>query len=421
MRVNMVLSRLQFLRKELSSSVFIMLMRVAAVIIQAVMLVFLANAMDQHDLGFFAVALAVSTIARFLGPLGFDQLAMRGSLKADQSNAGIVDAIVLVILAGTVASFALMTIGIFRQFLVLDTPYVALAVLIIPIQAYCGLMAGYVRGKGKVLLSQAPESLGFYITMILSFIITAHFMTLDIDVAIYILLLSSIVVAVLLTAFSLEHIRSDFSDIDLRRLRFHTHEASNIFIALFLTSFSGRAPILLSLPLLGPAGAALTEIAFKFGTLGTIISTSVGNSFAPQFAKASSNKDYASTARLLVIGSSVSGAAALMVALGLALFFPLAGSAVLPSAYSGAYLPLLVFAVAVAVNAGFGLASTHLFMSGKAETVSKMSLIQIIAVYVFSIPLALTFGALGLAIAYLVGALLRDGLLFCIVWRQTHR
>lgn len=398
----------------IQSSISVVLIRIAGIALQALTLILLTHVLPPAPLGIYATVYAATAIARLLGPLGFDQLALRGKLPG-RGDVGVWDGAVLVL--GLNAGLALLLALLAR---VVGAPlslmHIVMAAALLPAFALAGLLAAQVRSSGGVIAAQWPESVQLPLMIAIGFVIGHVTGGLTLTGALTGLLVSAWSTTVTYMILVITRPGGEMTRPSVMRARLLTREGSAIFIALFFTAMSARAPMLLALPVLGPFGAAMMEVANRFGTLGTVVTSSVATTYSPIFARSAETGDQFALRSALRGGALFSGMTSLGLTILLAILFPFAAGSVLPNVYIASYPALIVLALATAINGGLGLASNLMFMRGEARVVRAASLVQTIVVYIAAIPLGLRFGCAGVAVACLAGTLLRDGWLF---WRVS--
>lgn len=178
---------------------------------------------------------------------------------------------------------------------------------------------------------------------------------------------------------------------------------------MLLTALSVRTPIFLAGALAGPAAAGVLEIATRFGNLASVTTTSVGATFAPQFARLAHQNDTANLMKSLRLGAILAALPALGWLGVLCLGASTAVSTMLPPAYADAHTPMLIVAIATSLNAVFGLSGTLSLMSGSAWILLLFSMAKLFVICLCSLALVPHHGVTGITWAIVMGALVRDG------------
>ena len=399
-----------------SSALKVTFVRVIGIVLQAALILYLARVFSLENMGYFALVYAVLSLVRMQGPLGLDQVSLRdisnalndGQIEKAQSISTA--SLVFVLMANTCFSlmgFAALLLA--RQKLQLSLVECALISTAVLSFALNGTLMGQVRGFGKPLLAQIPDSIGLQLFFGLGLLTAQQFEPLPLSSTLLALTLASWAVTIL---YFIARRRTGIYASTFpawQELWSLARKGGRISQALILTHLSARAPIFLSAIVLGPASTAILEIATRFGTLTTVVTTSIAATFSPRFAilaKQGAADDLRKTAYL---AATLSLIPSLLILVGFALVLPHLFGLILPPAYGDALVPLLIIAGASALNGALGPASNTLIMAGEPEPVRLLSFFRLIAIVTFSILLAAPFGVVGIAWAILLATLLRDG------------
>lgn len=403
----------------LKTSLILLGVRVTGILLQAFVVLHLARTLPTNHMGVFAVAYAFLGLMRMLGPIGTDQVAMRRIAQATSaqdlsplaqriSN----DAFTLVVCAN--AAFAgicalllltLMALG----FLTVDAVVIAPICTAMPAFAITGLFVGQIRGLGYNITAQVPDAVGLHLVFGGLLLALTWQNALTLQSAMICLSIASWCVVILQVWIRL-WIGVDWSMRPSRgSLVSIAREGWDTLQALALTALSVRAPMFLAMILLGPAAAAILEIAVRFGNVCSILTGSVAATLSPRFAKLWQSGERRDITRFLGYGGLMAGIPAFIYVIVLAIAAPGLISLVLPADYRAAHLPMLLVAFATSVNASLGLSSNALLMAGRPRPVTLFSLLSLVAIVFGSLFLAPSFGVTGIAGAMLLGSLLRDG------------
>lgn len=397
-------------------SAIVVVVRFVGVAFQALIVVLLANAIPVADMGLFSAVYLFWGLMRALGPFGLDHLSMRDIA----TFAGIDDR-----RAQAVANFAFMivaAIGLAAALLAFAAlyavssggtehytlPAIAAAALGAPAYALCGLMVAQLRGFGRTLQSQISESVTLHALSLGVMALLAWQGRLTLETA---LITQAGAVWVVLAIYLGLRLRCG---IDLAAglarpaRRRALADAFQIFQAQSLGAVRDRAPTYIGLGLLGPAGAAIIDVANRFGTLPYIFTEGVAATFAPIFARLHAAKQADDYRAALTLGSWL----AFLPALGALLFLLVAGPWLLdtffPEAYAAAYWPIVLICASTVFNAGFGLASSTFIVTGRQTIVRRYTGYSLAVVVVAGLVLGWFFGAVGIACAVLAGSIVRD-------------
>lgn len=416
------------LRDLFASALKVASVRVIGIVLQALIVLTLARTFSLEDMGYFAIIFAVLGLARMQGPLGSDQIAMRDISKAlaenDRAKAQAISTLSLTFVLFANMVFSLIGFGalvLARHQIHLGLIECAIVSLAVLSFALNGLLAAQIRGFGKPLLAQVPDSIGLQALVGLGLLGLHLFGQIHLSSVLIVLTLASwSITGAYLFARKRTGIYSSFYPTrnDLWNL---AREGSKISQALIFTHLSVRAPLLLSAPLLGPAATAILEIATRFGTLSTVVTTSVAATFSPRFAVLAKQGAADELRRTVYLAAAVSIIPSLVILIGFAFIVPPLFGWLLPPAYADAYVPLLVIAGASTLNGALGPASNTLIMAGMPEPVRLLSFVRLATTIILCVVLSALYGVVGMAWAVFVATLLRDGGLAIIVHRKLGR
>lgn len=413
------------LRTLFTSSASVVVVRVVGIILQSAIIVYLARTLSLVEMGYFAIVSTVLTLARMLGPLGSDQIAMRdissalsrGALNEAQALSG--RSLALVLTANAALSvICLVTLLFVRNATALTTVDCLTISLALPSFALNGLFAGQIRGMGKVIAAQVPDSIGLQIVFMAGLAGLLTFGEVNLSSVLLFLCLSSWFVS---GAYFVIRRRTGIYASTFpgwQEIWSLAREGGSIFQALLFTGLSVRAPLLLSAPLLGPAATAVLEIATRFGTLPSIITNSVSSTFSPRFAVLAERNDSRGLQKALYLAALLSAVPAAFMMIVLAIVVPPLFGWFLPVAYEQAYIPLLIITAASTFNGALGISASVLIMAGLPDPVRFFSLVRLVGVTVLCISLGTTYGVVGMAWAVLLATLLRDAGLALVAHRK---
>ena len=404
------------LRTLFTSSLMVVLVRVAGILLQALIVLYLARTLSLEEMGYFSIAYALLGLARMLGPLGSDQIAIREISNAlSQGNLAEAQALsttslALVLAANGAFSFicfvALLFLADITALTFLDCLTISLA---LPSFALNGLFVGQIRAMGKPVLAQLPDSVGSQILLLtgLGGLLCYGQITL-----------SSVLSLLCLASWSVSGVYFHAR----RRAGLYASEypvrsavwilacrGSSISLATIFTGLSVRAPLLLSAPLLGPSATAILEIANRFGTLPSVITNSVASTFSPRFAILAKKNDRSGLYKAYLLAASLSFIPAIVILVFLAALAPPLFGWLLPADYAQAYVPLLIITAASALNGALGITGNILVMADLPHPVRVLSFVRLVAVTVMSVVFGSSHGVLGMACAIFLATALRDG------------
>lgn len=396
----------------IASSALLTGSRVVGVAIQALTILLLARALPIEDLGWFGLVYAGLGIVRYLGPLGTDVGALRRIARdgsTDPRAAQTASFGSLIIASGVATAAALLAcVALVAHGYELSQADNVAIIAAIPAFALIGAFAGQIRGFGKNIAAQVPEAIGLHALLGGAVLVLYSSGPLALEQVLVALCVASWAVVGLYALVRLR-IGLDWSARpSLAELIVLAREGLAVSQALAMTAFSARLPLLLAAILVSPAGVALLDIASRFGRLPEITTASVSMTSSARFAREASG-DRAATLRTLQLSSAVAAVPAILWVVAVASLGSFAIAVLLPPDYVAAYVPMLLIALAVAINAALGQASTLMLMSGRESLVRFFSFLQFGAVAVASLALAPTYGVNGIAMAVVFGSLVRDG------------
>lgn len=413
------------------STLAVILIRLIGVGLQTIILVLLARSLSIPDMGTFALLYSGIVLIRALGPIGADQVTMRaisGHLGQNDARAAsqvAFDGLVLVLTISVLGGVALALLSFFA-----DTggtgfsPAESIAIAVtVPATAVAGILTYQLRGFGRIIFAQIPESLlqNLVFAGALLFFSASGLTLAETVIAFAISAVFSLLIY--LTAFWRTVGRASARP---KRASLASLARKGVVVlqAFAVTAISQRIPILLSAPLLGVAATAYLEIAARFGMLAIVTTTAVGVNFSPSLARAFAQGDLHKVNALVRQGSLMAAVPAVGALLVLAILFPTIILDFLPAEYRQSFFPMLAFALAACINAVFSLNSNALIMADRADLVRNYSLAQMLVLLMSCVALGSAFGTIGVAAGVVLGTITRDvGLFFArkrLIYKMTH-
>lgn len=393
------------------ASLAVLAVRVTGVALQMAMLVLLTHLLPPKGLGVYATAFALLAVVRFVGPLGFDQLALQGlfgnsSASPPANKFGEAFVFLMIINVGCA-----VVMGSGAHLFASEptaTSFVIVAACL-PAVSTAGFAACVIRSYDHSMLAQLPESVGLPVLTLLLVgagawlgPTTLTWCLVSLAISAWAVLLAYLVILTRLTPLS--------SLIGAPWRAFGSARTAASFIgALVMTAFASRLPIFLAAIVLGPAHAATVEVASRFGSIGSIITSSVAITFSPRYARAHAHADQADARHLVRLSSLLAGGGVTLLCLALVIVFPFLPGRILPEFYENAYVLLVCCCLGTAVNAAFGLSTNYLMMAGRTNVVMLLSTAQLFAIVAVGVILAQRLGPPGIGIALITGAIIRDG------------
>lgn len=401
------------MRELMRSSLLVLGARVLGVALQAAILVLLARALPLADMGVVSFVLAGMALMRALGPLGLDQAVLRRMAAAHGAgDDGAVRALSgrsIVLVAAISGALAVSGgVGLSVARVGLAPVEIAAIALAMPAYALAGLLVAQVRALGYNLAAQLPESLGLQLA-IGAGLWVAMGEGLDRADVLVVIAAAALLVTIVYALLVLRLVPR--GDTATARLEGLFGEAFSILQALAVTALSVRLPVLLAPLFLGFEGAAIVDIAMRFGTLASLATSSVAATLSPSLSQAAARSDWADVRRQVRHGGVLAGGAAALFLVAILLLAPVLVGRVLPADYAAALVPMALFAVASLLNAAFGLASTAYLMAQRAALVRTYTIMGVLLFLVIALLSVSSWGAAGMGAAGIAQALVRDGAL----------
>ena len=406
------------MRGLFKSSLLVIGVRVLGIALQSLIVILLARQLPPDQMGIFALCYAVLGLGRMLGPLGLDQTTMRLIARArgdgelvDDDHRALNGSVIAVVLAniGFASVFALAGLlsGGFGSSVVGAQAALLATTAALPAFALVGLLTLQLRGFGQQVWAQVPDSIILQVlhgAILLGLWYTGR---LGLASSIVAFAVSAWLVAGLYVVSRLR-LGVRWLQVDRQAYQVLAKGARDIWLALVVTALSVRAPLFIVAAALGPAAAAIMDIATRFGTLPSITTSSVMATFSPRFAALHAEAERPSLSRALSLSSLIAMAPALGLLLVLVVGAPLALAWILPPIYGEALLPMVIICLAQVINAWFGPATNLLLMQGHGTVVRNFSTVQFALVVTLAYPAAQFGGLIGVTLVILVSQLVRD-------------
>lgn len=406
------------MRGLFKSSLLVIGVRVAGIVLQSVIVILLARYLPTEQMGIFALCYAILGLARMLGPLGLDQTTMRLIARARES-AGLQEAdhrilngsFIAILVANTAVAMALVVSGRMTGAFGSTVHDAGMALLAtaaaLPAFAVIGLLTLQLRGFGQQVWAQIPDSI--LLQLVHGALLLGLWQTgwLGLASSLFAFAIAAWVIAGL---YVLSRTRVETRWIMPDRLAYATlwSGGRDVWLALVVTALSVRAPLFVVAGMLGPAAAAIMDIATRFGTLPSITTSSVMATFSPRFAALHGSANRRDLSRALSLSSLIAVTPALGFLLVLMAGAPFAIGLLLPPIYSDALVPMLIICLAQLVNAWLGPATNLLLMLGQGWVVRNYSTVQLALVIILSFPAAMYSGLVGVTLVILLSQLVRD-------------
>jgi O-antigen/teichoic acid export membrane protein len=195
--------------------------------------------------------------------------------------------------------------------------------------------------------------------------------------------------------------------------------AININLTASITTVWGPIGRLVVGGLLGPAGAALFRVASSLSDSAQKPADMLGKAFYPEIVRMdlTSKKPWKLMLRGTALASGIAFVAILILLVGgkplLSLLFG--------KDFLGAYAPLVVLIVVPMLGVVSFPLAPMLYALGRSDGPLKARLVGSLMFLLTIAPLALTFGVVGAALAYVIGNVAMVGLMILQVWFEYHR
>jgi len=401
-------------------------LRILGIPIQIAFFAFVARILPLTEFGWFAMSNAIWQACRGLGPLGFDQVALRFIppllMTGRETDATLLERSSrrrVVSVLGLVAGAMLLSSGVLWR-LGQDTAgtWLALTAIAVPAFGLAGLQAAQLRARKRVRSAQWPESIGFYAIAAGGVGVAVGFGGGSLKAVLMAEALAAYALCAVCAA--LLRVRTAIGTTEgFGELRAQVSgTAREFFLGQLATALNGRIPTLLAGTLLGTAAAGLLEAAMRFGQLGGIVTWASGIAVSPMIAEAHARDDLPRLQRLLTLSTLATlGPSVILLAT-----IAVAGQRLLQifgPQFGAAYVPMVLIAAAAAVNASGGLSGTVFYMTARQRLVVIWSALGLATLLVVGLALGQFLGIVGIAVAILASSLVRDVGLSILISRLT--
>ncbi|PRY78681.1 O-antigen/teichoic acid export membrane protein [Yoonia maritima] len=413
-------------RKLLSDSLLLLAAKVGGIGVQLVTTIFLARSLALEAMGLYALFYTAIGISRAAGPLGIDQASTRLIAMAEAGNHTRVSHISLAgsgltLLMGLTLGGAIWACSEFSGLLNAYSPTEMIIFSVgIPVFMGIGLLLGQIRGMGHNLLAQAPDALGLHVLLLIQILFLRADGALTLTSAMASLAIAGWAVFIFQCIVRLNLGKLFLGLPSKHTIRELITEGLRIFQAHFLTVATTNLPVFFAAALAGPAAVAIFEIARRFGNLFSVLTSSIGATYSPSFAKFSQSGETQRLKRLILDAGMLAGGAAFIYAVLIALLGKHVIGIFFPQSYLAAVQPMVIIAVATAINATFSSVSTCYLMSGRSHIVRNFTLAAFGIVCLISWWLGPVFGATGISIAIILSRLTRDGGIAYHFWKRSR-
>jgi O-antigen/teichoic acid export membrane protein len=417
--------------RMLGATVSALVIRALAVASQVGVFALAARSLEMSEVGVYAVINTIWTMWRQLGPLGFDQLtlravpAYRAANREDLALAADWFAFRRVLSASLLLALLIMIgqcvvgDGLFR-----DPVAVLLMSMGLPAQAAIGLLASQMRARERLARSLIPEAIIVQPGLLAAVLVMWCFGSLSLE-----MLLSAQValmsVSALLYFFMWIPPPGAAGTLSASDRRRHARLAAEIFASLLANALQARfAPIAVAV-MLGPAAAAVMEVAMRIAYISSQITWAVSVAVVQAMSRAIAICDRLHLEKLITVASRL----AFIPAATLLVIMVIGGHEVIDllfgHSFRPAYWPAILVSAAAAINARYTPASLVFLLSGGQKTVlwfTLAALATIISGIVASAALwsEATTEILGASASTLASVIVRDVGLRLVLYRHIE-
>ena len=379
-----------------------------------------ARRLDIADVGIYAVVNAIWTMWRQLGPLGFDQLALRvvpAYLVADREDLALAaDRFarrVVLLVALALAVLAMAGLLWFGAGFIQDSTTIVLLCAGLPVHAVIGLLASQIRARDRLSASLIPEAAivqpGLLVAALvmwwgnwfsLATLLTAQVALACLSAGIYFLLHRGAAVKPAMLS----------ADDKRQQMRI----AGELFASMLVNGLKDRVATLAAAVAFGPAAAAVVEVAVRVALVPVQITWAVSITVVQAMSRAIAQRDRPQLERFITLASRLAFApAAAFLAVVVVAGEP-AIAMIFGPGFQAAYWPAVLFCATAAINAKYTPASQLLLLSGGQRTVlayTLAALATVLAGVLLGAVLTTTPTAhvIWVSAAMLVSAIVRDG------------
>ncbi|MBW9064270.1 hypothetical protein JNB71_13165 [Rhizobium herbae] len=395
----------------LTDSVVVLFLRMAGILVNLAIFVAIANKLSTTDVGAFSLISTVAVIARYLGPLGFDQVAIkiipRYILDNDTASIQNLHASSLAFIIFSSAIVSALSVFLYshatEQFFHLGLYFIFIGV--VTSCAISGLCAGILRGHGRVFSAFLPDSfLSYLITAICCvYLVYTEELTLErslVSAALgyacaALLQLASLAKISLKLPFPREY-RAPFRD----AFSMWTVQAANLL--------QSRSAVYFAYVLGTATTAALMDTAARVALLPTLVTWAIGSIAAPQLVKYSAQNKRGEVQKLILVSTWASFIPSVLTLVVYFAFGRLALSTFFPQEYLLSYWPTLICLGAMTINASTSICSTYLIYSGKQAVVFAFTVISAATFFISGFIISIYDVLIGISLSTLLSVAVRD-------------
>jgi O-antigen/teichoic acid export membrane protein len=373
--------------------------------------------------GIYAVLNTVWLLVRQLGPLGLDQVNLK-YLGGQRLDPTVQEAVASwtqkrVLRISAIAGFSGVALGAF----VGGASGLSLVIgsIGLPIYALQGVWASELRGRGRIILGQVPESLLLpAVTVIVAGAGSSHMPTWGAVIAAF----TGGAATTVMLAWLIRRERhasgprsAGVDPIAVGLVSELSRMGRSAGLGQVGIAVTVRAPTIIVGSIGGLVAAAAYEVAARVQAVPTLLTSSAGTVSSPIFARAADAGDRKLILRTWLQNGMIAGTASLLILSIIAVWGPRLLEALDP-VYVSAYVPMLLLLGAATVNGFLSLASNYLLMSGAERQVAVSNWVAGGSTLAGSAIVADAFGASGVALVAATAMVSRDVALSIIAVRH---
>ncbi|MBP1860672.1 lipopolysaccharide biosynthesis protein [Rhizobium herbae] len=403
----------------LTNSIYALTMRVLGLIINILTFALLANQLPIDAVGLYSLIASIALAARYLGPLGLDQLTIKSVRELVGSDDNIFvsafhrKSVSVIIVSTFIYSVFFFLISYSLDFLNYDISTLTSMNLIIISSVFSGYFSGVFRAHDHFFLSFFPDNFFSYLLTAIFCVIFLQVGKLNTDNAI-------IALAIGTSGAALLHIAAFIYLIPIWGPKYKTpirfKELLTLWMVLAANFLQSRSSVFLAAAIGSLTTTALMDTAMKFALVPTLATWAIGAVFGPKLVSLNAANNKPGAQELIVVASWI----AFLPALAFLLCFIFVGQFIianlLSSNYLGAYPATILCLIATAVNSSCSITSTYLYYCGKQIVVLKYTAISFVSFCITGYFLGTSFGSIGISIGFLISTIIRDfGLMYFLL------
>lgn len=395
----------------LKDSVIVLFLRIAGILVNLAIFVAVANKLSINDVGAFSLISTVAIIARYLGPLGFDQLAIKVIPRyiLDNDNTSIQNLHVSSLLFIILSSVIISSLSVFLySYTIQQSFHSGVYFIFIGIVTSCsisGLCAGILRGHGRVFSAFLPDSFLSYLITAISCAYLAYRDELTLESSLVSAALGYTCAAFLqLASLTTMSFKLPFP----REYRAPVRDAFSMWTVQAANLLQSRSAVYLAYVLGTATTAALMDTAARVALLPTLVTWAIGSIAAPQLVKYAAQNRHDEVQKLVLVSSWASFIPSFLTLVVYLAFGRLALSTFFPQEYLLSYWPTLICLAAMTVNASTSICSTYLIYSGKQAVVLAFTVLSAATLFISSLFISMYDVLIAISLSTLLSVTIRD-------------